>query len=267
MKKIVLFVIVILCIAPVRSQTTNRINVKGIIHADFNDVENVTIYNTSSNKGTITNNKGEFTIKVALNDIIEISALQFKTVSVTITKEVIESKLLKISLVESVNQLDAIVLSSGLSGNIASDIDNVRMPAHIKLDMGNMNVAYEYNDDKAFDNDVLEDQLNTIVNKGQLNNGINFVEISKLIFKSKKNKTIKNQTPQEPKQKELLDVYSSRDISKMFNIPLNDIQSFIGFLNSKDFNQDLLKKENEVQLIEFLIAQRRLFLKLEDGKN
>ncbi|WP_339917350.1 carboxypeptidase-like regulatory domain-containing protein [Yeosuana marina] len=267
MKRIVLFITIILCITSVRSQTITRINVKGIIHADFNDVENVTIYNTSSNKGTITNDKGEFTIKVALNDIIEISALQFKTVSVTITKEVIDSKLLKISLVESVNQLDAVVLSSGLSGNIALDIDDVRMPAHIELDLGNMDMAFEYNDDKAFDRGVLENQLNAIVNKGQLHNGVNFVAISKLIFKSKKNKTVKNQIPQEPKPKELLDVYSSQDISKTFNIPLNDVQSFIGFLESKEFNQDLLKKENEVQLIEFLIAQRRLFLKLEDGKN
>lgn len=107
------------------SQNIERVEVNGVIYADNNDVESVTIYNTSSNKGTITNSKGEFIIKVALNDIVEISALQFKAVTVNIDKEVITSNVLKVYLTEYVNKLDEVIVGKVLTGNLLSDIENV----------------------------------------------------------------------------------------------------------------------------------------------
>ena len=162
MKQILPLILLIFSNALLLSQNTERLEVKGVILSDNNDVENVTIYNTSSNKGTITDNKGAFVIKVALNDIIEISALQFQTVSITIDVETIKSKQLKIHLVEQVNQLDAVLLSSGLTGNIETDILDVKVVKPITIDMGNMDIDFEYNDDKAFDASVTQNHLKSI---------------------------------------------------------------------------------------------------------
>lgn len=106
-------------------QTITRIEVKGFLYANANEVESVAIYNTSSSKGTITNEKGEFVLEVAENDVIEISALQFEMQKVTITKEVIESKSLKIYLVEQVNELNEVTVGNRLTGDLLKDINNI----------------------------------------------------------------------------------------------------------------------------------------------
>lgn len=167
-------------------QSITRVEVKGAIYSETNDVEAVTIFNKSSNVGTITNVKGEFKIKVALNDIIEISALQFQTTSITVNRDIIDSKLLKIQLVEEINQLEAVALSSGLSGNMFADIDNVVLFTPIKIDMGDVNMAYEYNDDKAFDNTSVENDLKAITSPGEFYGGVNIGKIFDLIKGNKK---------------------------------------------------------------------------------
>ena len=258
-KKALLFLLFTCSLAFLWGQTKQRIEIKGIILSENQDVDGVTVFNTSSNLGTITNNNGEFVIDVSLNDRLEISGLQFNSMSVVIDEEVIKSKKVKIYLVEHVNQLDAVLLSYGLSGNIVLDIENVKMLPEIAIDLGNMD-AMELKDDRSIDNQVIRDALNAIVNKGQLYNGVNFGEILKLFFKPKKRKTIKKEVSEEPKPKEILDVYTHKNISEIFNIPENSVNAFIAFVESKEINQDIFQAENKMQLIEYLIEQRKLFL-------
>ncbi|PIA79572.1 hypothetical protein BFR04_01640 [Gaetbulibacter sp. 4G1] len=254
----------------IHGQTINRIEVKGLITSSVNEVENVTVYNTSSNKGTITNAKGEFVIKIALNDIIEISALQFETVSVNIDAETIESKQLKIHLVEQVNTLDAVLLSSGLSGNIETDILNVKTVDPIAIDMGNMNIDYEYNDDNAFDNSVVNNHLTSILDPEARNYLPDVGKILKLIFKKNPlsiRKKLFEKEVEEKMPRDLLDVYSNKNLNETFNIPLDEVDQFLAFIDKNGMNFELLEDENEVYLIDFLIKQSNAFLKLKDAKN
>ena len=188
MKQVRFLFLLFLCTHLTNAQKVTRIEVKGIVYAKNNEVENVTIYNVSSNKGTVTDANGHFIIDVALYDRIEIGALQFETVSVTVDEVAIQSKQLNIQLIEQVNKLDAILLSQGLSGNLIEDISNAKSIIPIALNMGNMNTAFEYNDDKASDNRVIEHHLKSITNKGEFYNGFNFVEIYKLLSGNKKRK-------------------------------------------------------------------------------
>ncbi len=250
-------------VSAIVSQTTNRIEVNGTILADDSDVEAVTIYNKSSNKGTITDEKGAFVLEVAINDVIEISALQFESLSVTIDDAVIKNKILRIYLREHVNNLDAVLLSWGLSGNIAEDIKNVKKPPIIAINLGNMN-------DYEVPNDRLGEVQNEVLRKGQLYNGVDFIKIfgmlgiNKLLKKqmrSKKRVLVKE------KVKTLSDLYSHEFIRETFNIPLDKIEMFFAFLDSKGVKKELLHDENEFQRIEFLVQQSNLFLKQQDVKN
>ena len=249
-------------------QSINRIEIKGVLLSATNDVEAVTIFNTSSNKGTITNEKGEFVIKVALRDVIEISALQFQTVSITVDAEVIKAKQLKIQLVEQINQLDAVTLSSGLTGNILADVGDVKVAEPIRVDMGNINRAFEYNDVKAFDSEVLENHLKSVIDPEARNYLPDAVKILELLFKTdlsiKINLTKKSV---KEKSKDLLDVYSYKDIGKTFNIPPEHLSAFVAFVEEKGIDPEFYERENEILLIEFLIKQKELFLKLKDAKN
>lgn len=248
--------------ASVRSQTIERVVVEGIVFANNNDVEGVTVFNTSSNTGTVTNNNGEFTIEVALNDRIEVSALQYEPVVVTVDESVIKSKELKIYLREHINNLDAVLLTYGLSGNLHEDIEKVKPPPSITIDFGNMD-AYMFDVDNAFDNKVIEDALNSTMYKGQLYNGVNLKEVFKLFFKSKRRKPIKNDMLHKQKPTKLTDVYSNTVISEICNIPLESVEPFLAYLDEKGIAQELLKNGNELQLIEFLLKQSELFLKME----
>lgn len=249
----------------------NRIEVNGIILSATNDVEAVTVFNKTSNEGTITNFKGEFEIKIALNDVIEISALQFQTLTISIDADALKSKQLKILLIEQVNQLKAVTLSSGLSGNIVEDITNAKVIKSLAIDMGDINAAFEYNDEKAFDAKIVEQELNEITRKGDFYNGINFVNILGPLFnsllKSKKSTNNNIDIEKAQKVKRLIDLYTFNKISETFNIPIDDIGSFIAYVEDKGVKQELLKPENEIYLIEFLFKQRELFLKIKDDKN
>lgn len=242
----------------------------GIILSNTNDVEAVTVFNKSSNRGVITNIKGEFTINVALNDVIEISALQFQTVSITIDDDVIKSKQLKIQLVDQVNQLDAVTLSSGLSGNIETDIQNVKIVKLKSLDMGNMDVDFEYNDDKAIDNTTVQNDLIATINPEARNYLPDVVKIFKLFIKSKRNKSPNKDLfldKEKDKLKDLSDVYTHKFISEAFNISLENVEAFIAFVEKEGVNPEFFNPENEMELLEFLHEQSQMFLKLKNVKN
>lgn len=269
--KYILFFIFSFSLTIFYGQANQRIDIKGIVLSENQDVEGVTIFNTSSNRGTVTNEKGEFNIEVSLNDRIEISALQFSPISLIINQEVINSKSIKIYLVEKVNQLDAILLSNGLKGNIAVDIDNVKMVPDIELNMGNMNMVYEYNDDKAIDNQVVANNLNTAMNKGQFYNGVDFVGLAtgvySLIVKPKTKNLQEKDLSLNENRKAISDVFSHQYISENFNIPFKEVPSFIIFLESNEINAELFKTENELQLIDYVILQSKLYLKGHEFKN
>lgn len=258
-----------ICVLPsVWGQTNQRIEVKGIVLSDTQDIENVTVFNRSSNKGIITNEKGEFVLEVALHDRIEISALQFEPLIVTIDEAVIATKQIRVYLREHVNNLDAVLLTYGLSGNLETDVANVKPQPAVEINFGNID-AYEFNDDRAFDNQVVSGHLNSVMNKGQLNNGINLTGLAGsfwgAIHKKKKHNPDNMQTPKKPK--DISDVFSHEYISEQLDIPLDQIESFLVFTDSLGYNSKLLEKGNEIQLLELLVQQRKLFLNEEEFKN
>ncbi|WP_445734172.1 hypothetical protein [Mariniflexile sp.] len=266
MKQLLICNLLLFSISSALGQTVERILLNGVISAEGTDIEGVVIYNTSSNSGTVTNQKGAFTIAVTVNDVVEVSALQFEMVSIIITKEIIASKLLKIYLSEQINQLDTILLSSGLSGLLALDVEKAKERPKITMELGNLD-NLEFFNERAFDNQVVKDALSTLVNKGGLYNGINFIGIGSMLFKSKSRKPSNNIPLSQEKQKTLTEIFSNKYITETFNIPEENVEAFRAFVEANGLNPDYLKKENELLLIEFLVKQSELFLNSQHAKN
>lgn len=128
MKKLLL--LFVLCVGfGAFSQETKRENVNGTIIVEGNDLEGITIYNTSSKEGTATNEKGEFVIAVKLNDHIEIRAIEYQDFDVIINESMLESKRVTVFLLEEINKLEEIVIKTKkLSGNLKVDMDRVSRP-------------------------------------------------------------------------------------------------------------------------------------------
>lgn len=246
------------------AQDSIRVAVKGKIIVDTPDIEGVTVFNISSNKGTITNEKGEFTLKVMLNDKIEVSALQFKDFSLTVTESIIKNKQMTIFLVEQVNKLDEVViLPYDLTGVLKEDVESVEVfnPDLDAIYFGVDDISvYEFSDDQysKVENYAAMNQNDRIRYQA---NGVAIVEgLVNLIFKPKKKS--KNTTNEERKipTQTLADKYDHAYYTTNFDIPEERVEAFIAYVQKNDFDVSLLEKGNEMQLIEHLNAKSKVFL-------
>ncbi len=266
MKKITLLVSFILISLSVNAQLIERVEVNGRIIVDSNDIEGVTVYNSSSNKGTITNTKGEFVISVRLNDVVEISALQFEKIDVKIDEKILNNKFFTVYLVEQINKLDEVIITpyDMLSGNIVVDVKSVETfnPDLDAIYFG-VNDIYAY----EFTDDYKSEVVNTAMTPEHFRFGVDFKkilgEILKPVFKSNKNSKQKLNVP----EKDLTDIYGKEFLSNTFKIPRDKVEAFVAFVEANNFDYKMLTEDNEVILIEHLYSQSQLFLKSENVKD
>ena len=71
----------------IQSQIVDRITVDGeVIAQPGDDVQGINIINTTTNEGVITGAEGDFTIRVGVNDRLEVTAIQFQKFTIVVDK-------------------------------------------------------------------------------------------------------------------------------------------------------------------------------------
>ena len=250
------------------AQITQRIEVNGRIIVSANDVEGVTVYNTSANKGTITNDKGEFAIAIRLNDVIEFSALQFEKFTVTIDDKILNNLFFTVYLVERINKLDEVIITpyDMLTGNIIADVKSIEtFNPHLDAIYFGVNDLYGYD----FTADYKTEVVNIAMTPRQFEYSPDLVKILggllNPVFKSEKDKREKklNASP----QLDLTDLYGKEFLIRSFNIPEDRIEEFIAFVEADQFDFDFLNKGNEILLIDHLYAESKKFLRTINAKD
>ena len=108
MKNIYL-ILLLLATIKINAQEVRKI-ISGKVQFNSIGIENVHIINKTSNRGTISNKNGTFKITVKENDTIHFSDIQFKTKTVIITKQDLQTGSVKISLFHKTNELEEIVI-------------------------------------------------------------------------------------------------------------------------------------------------------------
>ena len=106
---------------------------KGKVVNDF-DVEGIHVLNKTSKYNTITNQFGEFEIRVELSDTLLFSSIKFELKELVISEENISTKLIEITLSEIINELDEVMVGNTLTGNLAYDIKNIKTEKDIDFD-------------------------------------------------------------------------------------------------------------------------------------
>jgi hypothetical protein len=98
----------------------------------------------------------------------------------------------------------------------------------------------------------------------RLQDGLNFVNIYKAIFTSNRD----TETDREPlKPSEVLrHVYDDEFFVKDLQLPQDKIDAFLIYLDTHLPPQSLLRKDNEFQLIDFLVTHSKLYLKELDAE-
>jgi len=120
-----IFFLLILNVTSLLAQDS-RIIIKGQIMSDSIFVENTHIVNKNSNKGTISNNYGEFSIFVKENDTLLISGIQYYNKIITISEDLVRNKFIKIILIQKTYELQEVKVNTHyLSGRLSFDTRNV----------------------------------------------------------------------------------------------------------------------------------------------
>ena len=254
----------------VSSQISKRVKVDGKIIVEHQDVNAITVFNTSTKKGVITNEKGEFAIEVGLNDLIEFRALQYQNFDLQVSEAIIISKRIRVFLIEEINKLDEIlVLTKGLSGDLPKDVATVKT-FNPKLDALYFGIKrsdeYEFIDDprSAITNEALHSQSTTMVN------GLNIVNVVDQLllplFRSKVKDKKMSGVPDVPVS-DVKYYFGSEFIVDNFKIPAHRVEDFIQFVeNDEGFDFTLLNYGKELEFLEVLYQKSQEFLKVDSDK-
>ena len=217
----------------------DRTPIKGrLIYRNVNVVA-ANVVNITAQINTITDGEGAFEIPVKTGDEVVFSSVQYMIRTVEITPEIIQKNRLIITVNEKINALEEVVITP----------DDAEKFLNLKEEEFK---GFDYERDKST---RLE---NTIVRQGQLNNGLNLINVAKLIARIVSNKT----------EEEKRNLKPSEVLSYVFDISFfkSDLElrddQIVGFLEHIDDNlpsQKLLNQSQQFQLIDYLIMQSKKY--------
>ncbi len=225
------------------SQDNDRVLLRGTVLYRSNNVPNENVVNITTEKATVTNENGEFQIYVKEGDELVFSAVNYRIESVIIDQNILKNKRLVVEVIEKVTELDEVTVSPDSE------------EAFLKLQEEKFKkVDYEQDASTQVTNVALPQSVTG------LQNGLNFVNIFKAIFKSNKEKDVPAE--RQIKMSEVLrQVYEDDFFVTDLKIPSDKIEDFLYYLDTKMPASSLLKKDNEFELIDFLVNQSKDFLK------
>lgn len=253
------------------SQDIKRVIVEGKIIVEGNDIEGITVYNTSSNKGTVTNENGEFSLAVALNDFIEVRALQYQNFDFKVSEAILKSKRIRLFLIEEINKLDEVlVMTKGLSGVLDTDINSVKT-FNPKLDALYFGIKrsdeYEFTDDNRseINNIAMHSQSQTMVN------GLNIVNIVDQLLLPLFRSEVKDKKAagiSEVPVSSIKYYFGSSFLIENFEIPEHRVEEFIRYVeDDENFDFTLLNYGKELEFLEVLSKKSKSFLDKKNDKD
>ena len=205
-----------------------------VIYRNINVVAANVINNTSHNT-TITDDLGEFQIYAREGDEIIFSSVQYIIRTVRITDEIIKNKRLTIQINERIRELDEVVITP----------DNTEKFLDLKEEEFK---GFDYIADKS------TRVQNNLTETRQLKNGVDFVNIFKLL------KTIIDSKSEEEKESLLASevipyLFEDDFFTESLLLASSQIVDFLIYIDSRPNSVDILLEKNQFLLIDFLLNE------------
>ncbi len=225
----------LLFLSPIVVMSQERKPIKGrLIYRNVNVVA-ANVVNNTAQLNTITDGDGGFEIPVALGDEVVFSSVQYLIRTVEITPEILKKNRLIITVNEKINALEEVIVTP----------ENTEKFLDLKEEEFK---GYDYNRDKST---KLE---NSIITQGQLRNGLNIINIAKLIAKAVSNKS--EEEKQKLKPSEILTyVFNIEFFVRDLNLKNDQVTGFLEHIDKNLPSQKLLKTGQQFQLIDYLISE------------
>ena len=205
------------------------------------NVPNENVINATAETATITTDDGEFLIAVKEGDQLVFTAVNFQLQVVKITSEILKNNRLVVEVTEKITELDEVVVSP----------ENQKKFLEVKNEDFK---GFEYEIDRGTEvQNVAEAQ-----SVRGMQDGLNVSNIFKALFKSR-NKEGEERAPLKVSEV-LRQVYDDEFFVVDLKLPQNQIDAFLLYCDNRVPSQTLLRKENEFQLIDFLVTQSKTYL-------
>lgn len=231
------------------SQDNDRVILRGkVLYRDVN-VPNENVINSTSEMATITNDNGEYQIRVKLGDELVFSALNYQLEIVMITEEILKRNRLVIEVKEKVTELEEVVVTPE------------NQERFLEMQNSKLEEKFEYETDRSseVENIALSQQ------ERGMRDGLNFVGLFKALLKATKKDKVEERKPLKVSDV-MRQVYDDEFFVTDLNLPQDKIDAFLYYCDTRMPAQSLLKKENEFELIDFLVTHSKTFLQELDDK-
>lgn len=216
----------------------DRQMLRGTVLYRSSNVANEHVINSTSGEATITDDDGRFMIEVKEGDQLVFTAVNYQLEVVKITPEILQKNRLVVEVTEKVRELDEVVVTPENQDKF--------------LEVKNEDFKeFEYEIDRGTE---VENVAESRTVRG-MRDGINFVNIFKALMK-KKNVDGEERPPLKVSEV-LRHVYDDEFFVVDLQLPQDKIDAFLIYCDDKIPSQTLLKKENEFQLIDFLVTQSK----------
>lgn len=216
----------------------DRQMLRGTVLYRSTNVPNEYVINSTSGEATITDDDGRFMIEVKEGDQLVFTAVNYQLEIVKITPEILQKNRLVVEVTEKIRELDEVVVTP----------ENQEKFLEVKNEDFK---EFEYEVDRGTE---VENVAESRIVRG-MQDGINFVNIFKALMKKK---NVDGQERPPLKVSEVLrHVYDDEFFVVDLQLPQDKIDAFLIYCDDKIPSQTLLKKENEFQLIDFLVTQSK----------
>lgn len=241
-----LFLMLFTC--TVSAQDDERVLLRGqVLHRNAT-VPDETIINITTENATITDEGGHFIISVKVDDEVAFTAVNYKLQIVKITEELLKKGRLVVEVEEKVTELEEVVVTPEQQQKF--------------LEMQNEQFkGYEFEDDRSTE---VENIALSQSERG-MKDGLNFVNIFKALVNAAKKKNVEERLPMKASEVLRL-VFDDEFFVLDLKLPQDKIDSFLLYLDTKNPTQSLLKKDNEFELIDFLVTHSKTYLKELDAE-
>jgi len=217
----------------------DRRPLKGSLFYKNTAVVAANVVNNTAQINTITNSEGEFEIEVAVGDEIIFSSVQYKIRAVIITPEILAKNRLVVSVNENITKLKEVVVTT-------EDVERF-------LDLKEEEFkGFDYEQDKStrINNKLTDDRV--------LTNGIDFVNIAKLILKAINSKPEEEQMRIKPSEVLPL-VFEASFFEQDLELKKDQVVGFLEYIDTQMKTSALLKQSQQFQLIDYLISQSKTY--------
>ncbi|MEM9077907.1 MAG: hypothetical protein AAGC43_12755 [Bacteroidota bacterium] len=240
MKKTILFVLCSFFFGLSIAQDGRQL-LRGKVLYRGSNVPNENVINATAETATITTDNGEFVIAVKERDQLVFTAVNYKLQVITVTPEILRNNRLVVEVTEKITELDEVVVSP----------ENQKKFLEVKNEDFK---GFEYEIDRGTEvQNVAESQ-----SVRGMQDGLNIPNIFKALFKSR-NKEGEERAPLKVSEV-LRQVYDDEFFVVDLKLPQDQIDAFLQYCDNKVPSQTLLRKENEFQLIDFLVTQSKTYL-------